>query len=151
MKAPHVLLKLDISKAFDSVSWSFLLEVLRSLGFGRRWCNILCYLLSTATTQVLLNGDPSEVIHHQRGLRQGDLLSPMLFIMVMDMLNSLIGHASQEGLLQPLPVRGLQHRVSIYADDVILFIRPSVLELDLIKHLLDFFGHVSGLRTNMLK
>ena len=62
-KEPHILLKLDISKAFDSVAWPFLLEVLQQLGFGHRWCNLLCLLLSTSTTQILLNGEPGEMIH----------------------------------------------------------------------------------------
>uniref|UniRef100_A0A0A8ZJQ1 Reverse transcriptase domain-containing protein n=1 Tax=Arundo donax TaxID=35708 RepID=A0A0A8ZJQ1_ARUDO len=105
-KEPHLLLKLDISKAFDSVSWSFLLDVLQHLGLGRRWCNLLCLLLSTSSTQVLVNGEPGEVITHQRGLRQGDPLSPMLFVLVMDVLNSIIVRAGQEGLFRFLVYRG---------------------------------------------
>jgi hypothetical protein len=70
-KEPHILLKLDISKAFDSVSWPFLLEVLRHVGFGPKWCDLISLLLSMSTTQVLVNGQPGFPIHHQRGLRQG--------------------------------------------------------------------------------
>lgn len=70
-KEAHILLKLDISKAFDSVSWSFLLEILRHIGFGQRWINLLCLLLSTSSTQVLVNGEPGETIYHRRGFKTG--------------------------------------------------------------------------------
>jgi len=58
-KEAHVLLKLDISKAFDLVAWPFSLGGLPHLGFGCHWYNLLCLLLSTAPTQILVNGDPS--------------------------------------------------------------------------------------------
>lgn len=73
------LLKLDITKAFDSVSWAFLLEVLAHLGFGRRWRNLTASLLATSSTRVLVNGRLGDYINHKRGLRQGDPLSPMFF------------------------------------------------------------------------
>jgi hypothetical protein len=92
-KEARVLLKLDISKAFDSMSWSFLLEVLQYLGFGPVWCNLLSKLLRSSSTRVLVNGEPGDLIFHQRVLRQGDLLSPMLFILVMDVLNSMVFRA----------------------------------------------------------
>jgi hypothetical protein len=68
-KLSRILLKLDISKAFDSVSWPFLLEVMQQLDFGQIWRDIICGLLSSAMTQVFLNDIPGDVIHHRRGLR----------------------------------------------------------------------------------
>lgn len=120
-KVPSLLFKLDITKAFDTVSWAFLLEILQHLGFGSRWRTLRCNLLYTSTTRVLLNGQPGESIQHRRGLRQGDPLLPMLFIIVMDVLTALVAKAEQENLLKPLTPRAIVHRVSIYADDVVLF------------------------------
>lgn len=130
-RVPTLFLKLDISKAFDSVSWAFLMEVLHHLGFGALWCNLISHLLATSSTQILLNGEPGDSIHLQRGLQQGDPLSSMLFIMIMDVLNSLFVKAGAEGLLQPLSPRVASQRLSLYADDVVLFIKPRAEELQL--------------------
>lgn len=150
-KQPRIMLKLDISKAFDSVSWPFLMEVLHNLGFGRVWRDILSGMLATSSTQILLNGIPGESITHRRGLRQGDPLSPMLFILVMDTLNLIISRAREDGLLQPLSSRSIQHRLSLYADDVVLFLRPAARDIDLTTNILGLFGEASGLRTNIQK
>jgi hypothetical protein len=117
----------------------FLLEVLQNLGFGQIWRDILSGLLATSSTQVLLNGSLGGVIHIRRGLRQGDPLSPMLFILVMDMLGFLVAKA-EEGLLQPLSSRPLHHRISLYADDV-----------QIVMSILKLFGEASGLVTNVQK
>jgi hypothetical protein len=76
---PSLLLKVDIARAFDSMAWSFLIEVLQHLGFPRLWIDWVAALLSTANTKVMLNGVPGERICHARGLCQGDPLSPILF------------------------------------------------------------------------
>jgi hypothetical protein len=71
-KQPHILFKLDISKAFDLVSWAFLIEVMRKMGPGSIWCDMISRLLATSSTRIMLNGVPGDLITHQRGLRQGD-------------------------------------------------------------------------------
>lgn len=96
-KEPHILLKLDISKAFNLVSWSFLLDMLQHLGFDRNWCNLISLLLSTSSTRILVNGEPGEYI----SLRQGDPLSPMLFILVMEALNDMVSYAYRLPLKKP--------------------------------------------------
>ena len=150
-KQPRILLKLDISKAFDSVSWPFLLEVMQHLGFGPIWRDLVSGLLASSSTQVLLNGIPGNSIVHQRGLRQGDPLSPMLFILVMDVLGHMVSKAANEGLLQPLSRRVLQHMISLYADDVVLFLRPEAGDINLVMEILNLFGDASGLKTNLQK
>ena len=125
------------------VSWAFLLEVLKHFGFGQKWCNLLCLLLSTSSTKVLVNGEPGASIAHHRGLRQGDPLSPMLFLLVMEVLNAMVVKAVQEDYLQPLVVPYLKHQISLYADDVIMFLRPARNDILLISQMLKIFGHAS--------
>ena len=125
LKHPRVLLKLDIARAFDSVSWPFLLQVLQHMGFGPRWREWISILLSTAKTRVLINGHPGPPICHEKGLRQGDPVSPMLFTLVIDVLNSLLQHAIRMGVMCRLTERRMASSISLYADDVAIFISPS--------------------------
>lgn len=109
---------------------------MKNLGFGQIWCGIISGLLNTSSTQILLNGSPREKISYHRGLRQGDPLSHMLFILVMYVLNYMIKKAAEEDLLQPLSRRALQQRVSLYADDVAIFLQPSVADIEVILDIL---------------
>jgi hypothetical protein len=84
-----ILFKADLSKAFDSVVWPFLLEILQCMGFSNTWWNWILDLLWSASTKVLLNGVLGQWISHACDLRQGDPLSPLLFVLVMETLNAL--------------------------------------------------------------
>jgi hypothetical protein len=85
-KTPMLLLKLDIAKAFDSVRWEYLIEVMEKLGFGPKWRDIMALIWSTTTSRIMLNGHPGRPIKHAEGLHQGDPLSPTLFILAIDPL-----------------------------------------------------------------
>lgn len=148
---PTVLLKLDISKAFDSVQWSFLSEVMQQLGFGSRWRSWICGILATSTTKIMVNGDPGDTIYNCKGLRQGDPISPVLFILTMEPLQRLFERAMQRGLLEPLASRGMRQRFSIFMDDVVVFIKPKPGELEAAKRIFEVFGEASGMRINMEK
>ncbi|KAM0826153.1 hypothetical protein ACQ4PT_069071 [Festuca glaucescens] len=131
-----VLLKLDISKAFDSISWGFLLEVLRHMGFGPLFLKWVASLLYTANTMILVNGMPGDRIRHARGLRQGDPTSPMLFVIGMEVLTLAMCRAEEAGLFQRLAGISPLQRISIYADDVVVFSKPTPPELHAIKEIL---------------
>lgn len=128
-KIPSSLIKVDIAKAFDTVNWRFLLSLLHHLGFSRRWLDWISLMLSSASTKVILNGSPGRRICHARGLRQGDPLSQLLFVIVMEGLNALMKLADDWGLLRSLHHK-IKERTFLYADDVVVFL--SVEQQDLV-------------------
>lgn len=146
-----MLLKIDIAKAFDSVSWPYLLEVLRQFGFSQRWRDWISLLLSSVSTRILLNGRPGDRICHARSLRQGDLLSPMLFVLAMEVLGGLVRWAESQSFFSSLGCPAVHSRISLYADDVIMFIVPRPGDLVAIKSIVRIFGDASGLYANLDK
>jgi hypothetical protein len=124
-----LLLKLDIAKAFDTISWSFLTEVLRRLGFGDSWLNIIAIMLRTASTRVLFNGVPRDKITYVRGLCQGNPISPILFVMGMEVFTILMKKVTDQNLVSGFRGCSALQRTSIYADDVVIFLKPKIQDL----------------------
>jgi hypothetical protein len=75
----------------------------------------------------------------------------MLFIIVMDVLSHMVSKAAGMGLLQPLSRQALQHHISLYADDAVLFLRPVAADIQITMDLLQLFGEASRLETNLQK
>lgn len=146
-----MFVKLDISKAFDTVNWPYLLSVMTHLGFGHRWRNWISSLWCMASSSFLLNEEPDRRILHCRGVRQGDPLSPMLFLLAMEPLHQLFARAQQEGLIQKLSNGCDTFRMSLYADDAAVFVNPSTGDLQITDCILEIFANASGLVTNMQK
>jgi hypothetical protein len=128
-----VLLKLDLGRAFDSISWSFLFEVLRKMGFGVRFLKWIALLLHTANTRVMVNGVPGDRVYHGRGLRQGDPTSPMLFVAAMESLSAMITKAAESGIFGNLAAISPLQRILVYADDVVIFLKPESTELSAVR------------------
>lgn len=150
-KTPALLLKLDIAKAFDSISWEYMFELLQRMGFPARWRDWIALLLSTSSSSCLLNGSPGASIIHRRGLRQGDPLSPLLFILCIDPLHRLLEAATMAGQLSPLPDTAVRMRTSLYVDDAVIFINPARTEVDALLSILHLFGEATGLHVNLAK
>jgi hypothetical protein len=99
---PGLLCKLDMEKAYDHVSWDFLLYMLRRCGFGQKWCSWIAYCISTASFSVLINGSPVGFFNSSREVRQGDPLSPFLFVIVMEAFSRMVKALVEQGLFSVL-------------------------------------------------
>jgi hypothetical protein len=146
-----LLLKVDITRAFDLVAWPFILEILAHLGFPSGWISWVSILLSTASTKVLLNGVPGDRICHASDLRQGDSLSPTLFLLVKEVIVVMIRKPDNWSLFKSLGLRAIEHRASLYTDDLVIFLSPIAQDIQTFQAILDIFAGASGLHYNMSK
>ncbi|KAL2224372.1 UNVERIFIED_CONTAM: hypothetical protein Sindi_2957000 [Sesamum indicum] len=150
---PRCTLKGYIRKAYDTVEWDFLLAVLQLFGFPQTFTRWIEECVTTAAFSIGLNGNPHGFFAGARGLRQGDPLSPYLFVLVMEVLHlgllQLIEQDSQFSFhwkCEPTKVFQLG-----FADDLLLFCRADLNSLGTLKRGLDRFAEWSGLRLNVQK
>jgi hypothetical protein len=92
-------IKLDMSKAYDRVEWKFLEKMMKKLGFAHRWIKMVMKCVTSVRYRIKVNGVYSEPFRPHRGLRQGDPLSPYLFILCAEGLSSLIKRAEEKGYI----------------------------------------------------
>lgn len=129
-------LKLDMSKAYDRIEWPYLMKVMEAMGFSLDFCYLIFQCVSTVSFSVLLNGSPMGHIVPSRGLRQGDPLSPYLFILCAEGLSRILQREAEAQHLQGIKVarRPISHL--LFADDCFLFCRASLLDARTMKDLL---------------
>src|ERR1044072_3960310 len=96
-------LKLDMSKAYDIVKWPFLKSVMQQMGFPENWVNLIMECITTVSFSIMLNGSPQTPFTPHRGLRQGDPLSPYLFILFGEVLTAMINKAIIDSSLHRIP------------------------------------------------
>ena len=106
-------MKLDFEKAFDKVEYKAIIAMLKAKGFGPRWINWVTNILHSASTYVLLNGVGGKKIICRRGVKQGDPHSPLLYIIIADLLQSMVNAAWDNGEIT-LPINHQSTRLPNY-------------------------------------
>ncbi|KAA3472642.1 non-LTR retrotransposon transposase [Gossypium australe] len=148
-----MILKLDLEKAYDRVSWNFLRDTLETLKLPRDWTSKVMKCVETTSIQVLWNGEKSEKFLPRRGLRQGDPLSPYLFVLIMERLSHLITQSLHEKKWKPIKLsrNGPPLTHLFFADDLVLFAEASIEQVDIIKDTMNKFCEASGQRVSLDK
>ncbi|GJZ71170.1 retrotransposon protein, putative, ty1-copia subclass, partial [Tanacetum coccineum] len=147
-----LIFKVDFAKAYDSVRWDYLLDVLIAFGFGPNWCKWIRGILSSAMASILVNGSPTSEFPFYCGLKQGDPLAPFLFILIMESLHISVSKAVDEGVFKGLSIQGsdpISHL--FYADDAVFVGEWSEVNLVNLVRILDCFYLASGLKINLHK
>jgi len=145
--------KVDYEKAYDSVRWDFLLDMLQRLGFHSKWVRWVKGCLESSSISVLVNGSPTEEFKPSRGLRQGDPMTPFLFLVVAEGLAGLVRQASKQNTLTGVKVGRMEIVCSMlqFADDTVFLCEDSFSNVFTIKTILRCFELVSGLKINFHK
>lgn len=119
--------KSDMSKAYDRVEWEFIRAVLERLGFHPIWVNWIMQCITTVTYSYLVNGAAQGVVIPGRGIKQGDPLSPYIFILCSEVLSDLCKKAQQEKKLIGIRVGKKSPRLShiLFADDTMFFCKAD--------------------------
>lgn len=152
-KKGGILLKIDLEKAYDKISWKFLLDTLLFFNLDPSLTALIMSCITSVKTAILWNGEPLEEFSPGRGIRQGDPLSPYLFVLCMERLSILIDSKCGEGNWKGIKVSrdsvALTHL--FFADDLILFGHANITNCKAIMEVLNDFCIMSGQTVNLSK
>jgi len=152
----NLALKIDVSKAFDTLSWDFLLEVLQQVGFHSTFIHWIHSILLSAKISISINGVQVGFFNCNRGVRQGDPLSPLLFCIAEEVLSRGIAKLVEEGKVETIAASRSNHIPShcFYADDLMVFCKGKISCLQALKELFtryaNCFGHIINLSKSSI-
>ena len=149
-KEALMALKLDMSKVYDRVECRYLKVIMRKLGFNERWISLVLMCISTVSYLVLINGEAKGNIVPSRGLRQGDPISPYLFLLCAEGLSAMLRKEEEQGNIRGISVcrGGPQISHLFFANDSIVFCRATVDEGRRILQVLEDYEVESGQKLN---
>ena len=125
-------LKLHMSKMYDRVEWQFMEKLMKKMGFGDTWTNLMMQCISKATYSVLINGEPYGHIKSTRGMRQGDPLSPYLFLLCTEGFYGLLRKAEENGDIRGVSICRSAPKLThlLFANDSLIFCRAKINECE---------------------
>jgi hypothetical protein len=148
-----MFMKLDMEKAFDKMEWSFILAIMKKLGFHSTWIKWIETCISSTSFSILINGSSFGMFSLGRGLRQGDPISPFLFILGSEALSWLLLREEQNVNIKGMKIARNNPSIHhlLFADDLLLFGKASISEATTLKKCLDKYCLWSGQTINATK
>jgi hypothetical protein len=130
-----------------------MLKIMKQMGFDNKWLGWIKNIFSSGKSAVLLNGVLGRQFFCKRGVRQGDPLSPLIFVLAADLLQSAINRAFRQGLLKApfSPDYGADFPIIQYADDTLIIMPADTDQVRLMKEILEQYAMSTGLKINFHK
>ena len=149
----YVAVKVDMRQAYDRIEWVFIEETLKKLGFHSTFIGWIMECVTTPTFSTLINGEPSQSFKSSRGLRQGDPLSPLLYVLGMDVFSRYLLDLASRNTIRGIKVDRVATPVThlLYADDCILFLKNATGVIKRASKALNLFCRASGQLVNFTK
>ena len=149
-KKGFVAIKLDMSKTYDRVEWGFIKQVMKKMGFHEKWIELIMHCITSVSYSVLVNGVSYGSIIPTRGLRQGDPISPYIFLLRANVFSSLINEAARNHKLSGVSIcRGCPKITHLFfADDSLLFCKATSQECQHLMNILQLYEAASGQKIN---
>ena len=141
---PGLMTSFDFKKAFDSLNWQYLVNTLEAFNFGESFIRWVKVFYSDISSCVMNNGFASQLFEIKRGVRQGDPLSPYLFIIALEILNISIRENKE---IIGIKVGNEEIKLNVFADDLTTFVKNTRSFFSL-KQVINNFGYISGLKLN---
>jgi ribonuclease HI len=152
-KVGFAALKLDMSKAYDRVEWLFLERLMRKMGFHEKWINLIMKCCSTVKYRFKINGHLTEELIPGRGIRQGDPISPYLFLICAEAFSSMLNQADKMGKLEGIKIcnEAPSFNHLLFADDSLILLKVSEENVKHLQHILNLYEVSSGQTVNIDK
>lgn len=142
-----------MNKAYDRVDWKFLKAILNTMNFSENWVNWILECVTTVRYTLLINGNLSQSVTLKKGLRQGDPISPFLFLMYANILSLALMKVENQKRIKGVQIgrHGIPITHLFFADNALLFFKHNAHSLANIQDILNWYCSLSGKSINISK